>query len=214
MKRIILFVILPLALTACKDDKKNPVTNVRVASEERDLQKTWQSECQLKPVDMITTGIMSLGQASVKSVRVQYRFKGATVQRVNIAYAGADCTQDAWIFEESGQFTLDKAKKTNDGGFNIDMKFEKLKLTIKDENGAKSANAIKLCNRSDWKAGQDADVTANAKDATCYNAQVPRTNANVYRIDNKVLYFGENPANAVQPNQRPSRLSNLKFTPQ
>ncbi len=217
MKKMIMFLILPLALVACKDKaNKNPIANVTEASKEKDLQKTWQTECQLRPIDAVVTGLMSGGQAAVKSMRVQYKFQGANVNRVSALYASADCAQEAYIFNESGEFKIDKSKKTNDGGVHIDMSFKKVLLTIKDDNGAKSANAGKLCGRSDWAPGNEVDVTAAAKDLTCYNIQVPRKNLNVYRIDNNILYLGASPAAAsAKPSDRPATLNfGLKFTPQ
>lgn len=215
MKKLIAILILPLAMTACKDKaNKNPVKNVQEAAKERDLQRTWQTECQLKPIDAVLTGLFSGLEASVKSMRVQYKFEGANVNRVTSVYATTDCAQEAYTFNEEGSFTLNKSQKTNDGGFSIDMKFSKLKLKIADDNGAKAANAISLCGRNDWSAGKEEGVTTNAKDATCYGIQVPRTNYNIYRIEEKnTLYLGTNPTKATQPSDRPATLNRtLKFS--
>lgn len=221
MKKLIpLLIAIPLALVACKDKAdKNPVRNITQATKDRDLQGTWQTGCQATPIDAIISGFMSDFQASVKSARVQYKYEGSNVNRVTLVYNAADCTgAESYIFNESGRFEINDKDKSNDGGKFIDMKYEKVSLTIKDDNGAKVANERKLCGQQGWAVGKEVNVTGNAKDLNCYGVQVPRSNANIYRIDKPagdqkwVLFLGANPAKDAQPNQRPATLNmGLKF---
>lgn len=221
MKKFIVMLVLPLAIVACKDKaNKNPIAYVKQAANDRDLQGTWQSECNLKPIDAIISGFMSAFQASVKSSRTQYKFEGANVNRVTLVYNTADCTgAESYVWNEQGEFkVLDKVQVANVGDAKgIDMKFEKVMLTIKDDNGAKVANDRSLCGVQNWAVGKEQGITANANSANCYGVQVPRTNANIYRIEKPagngkwVLYFGQSPTDAANANERPATLSSVKY---
>jgi len=213
LKKFLLIAVASLMAVACdKDNNNNPIDNVREALEEKDLQnKTFQSECNLEPLDAILTGILTGGQASVKSSRTQYRFVGANITRTTILYAQTDCVGDAFTFNETGAFNVSKNQKTNDGGYFIDINFNKLMLKMDSDVGVQSANAIKLCGASDWAVGQEREVTAQAKDMSCYGATVPRTDLNIYRVDEgNVLYLGTPSKDSNQA--RPTSLSKVKYT--
>ncbi len=205
MKTLAFAFIIPVLLTACKDRRSNPVTQVQEAAKETDLQRTWESDCSTRPIDAVVTGLMSGGQASIKGMRTQYKFTGANVIRKTILFNHADCSGEAYVFEESGDFKIHEDQKTTDGGKAIDMNFHSVKVTISDDVGATAANAISLCRRNNWARGDSVDVTSVAEDATCYNAQVPRTNYNIYRVDGNHLYLGS--SGVVAGNQRPATLN-------
>jgi hypothetical protein len=212
-KLVIILALVPTALTlnACKrGHSKNPVAAVAEASKDKDLQKTFQSECSIEPTTALMTALMSLGQASVKSSRVLYQFTGNNITRTTAFYNTMDCKEDAYIFRERGVFKIDEKQKTNDGGKHIDFDFRTLTLVVHTENGVKAANDTKLCGKSDWSANsKEQDVTKSSKDVSCYGQEVPRKMPNVYRVDAGNLYLG-NPGDKT--GERPATLSNVKFT--
>lgn len=213
MKKILLIAAMSLMAVACGKDK-NPITNGKEAIEDKDLQgKNFESECSIEPLDALLTGILSGGQASVKSSRVAYRFEGANITRTTVLFANLNCDGEAFRYSETGTFNITKNQRTNDGGYFIDIKYNKLMVKIATDVGTVSANAIKLCGAQDWATGQERDVTVQAKNATCYGTVVPRVNNNVYRLDGgKVLYFGT--ASLENGQARPTSLSNVKYVAQ
>ncbi|MGE4130893.1 MAG: hypothetical protein AB7F86_04610 [Bdellovibrionales bacterium] len=194
-----------LAVAGCKD-KHNPVKAAKQAGQERDLQNTFQSECQLKPVDLVITGLFTGGKAVVKSARTLYRFEGNRVTRTTQFFAATNCSAEAGAFIETGVFEINKDIKTNDGGKGIDLKFDKVALKIASPEGAQIANSIKMCDRSDWSAGQEKVVTPQSENTSCYGAKVPRTDANVYRVDNGNLILGSSLKTDRDASSRPSKL--------
>ena len=195
-----------LTVVACnRHSRKNPVAAASEALKDKDLQKTFQSKCEIKGLDAVVTGIMSAGQASVKSSRVLWKFSGNQVTRTTVLFAQADCAQESWVFQETGKFKIDDKARTNDNGRHLDLDMDRLTLIVRDENGAKAANGIKLCNKADWSANsKEQNVTSSSKDVSCYNAQVPRKQFTAYRIDNGVLYMGDA---ADAPSARPASLN-------
>jgi hypothetical protein len=209
MKKIILVSIgaISLSIASCnKNSNNNPVTNAKTAADERDLQgKNFTSSCSLKPVDAIYTGIMTGLAASIKSSLMVYRFDGANITRTTRMFASSDCSGDTAIsFEEDGDFNLHKDQRTNDGGKAIDIDYNALKVTTVTPAGVTAANAISLCGANDWSANSQRDKTAQAQDSSCLGSQMPRHNANVYRVDADTLYLGK--ASDSSSTQRPASL--------
>lgn len=198
---IILALIPGLMITAChRGNKKNPIAAASEASKDKDLQRTWQSECSADLKDQVLTNLLTGFKDSVKSYRVQYEFKGNAVTRSTIMYTQAGCAEDAWIFEESGNFKLGDGKQvTNDGGKKIDLDMRDLTLSVRNAGAANAANAIKLCGKANWaadnKPSNKEKVNQASKGVNCYGAAVPRKVSNVYRIENKnrLLLGGEMP---------------------
>lgn len=209
MRKAICLTVLAIALTACQKNRENdPVLNAKEAGKDRDLQeKTFESGCAIKPIDAIVSGLMTEGKASLKSQVVSYRFEGANVIRNTRLYTSVDCTGDAsLIFEEAGKIDIATEAKTNDGARFIDMEFKTLVAKVGSDKDAQAANEAKLCGVTDWSAGNERDVQNHAKDILCYNAEVPRKVANVYRVDNNVLYLGTLSKGTVLPEDRPTSL--------
>ncbi len=216
MNKFLVLLMLPLALTACKD-KNNPIAQ---PMKDADLQGTWQSTCEVKPLGAVISGFMTEFQASVKAQRVQYKFDANRLQRVTLVYNTADCTgQESYVWNESGVFDVkDKVQVANVGDAKgLDMDFNKVVLTVRDENGLKIANERKLCGRADWAVDKEQPVTANSKEANCYGVPVPRKSANIYRIDKPAgdvrwtISFGADPTTPAAAGQRPATLSPVKF---
>lgn len=218
MKKFLVLVAASLFMAACgdsdDDDNNNPLDNAREAVEDTALQgRTFQSECVLEPLDAILTGILTGGDALVKSSRTQYLFQGANLTRTTLLYTGSDCTGEAFSFRESGTFDINPEQKTADNGSFMDMNFQKLMLRIDSDAGATAANAIKLCGVEDWATGQERDVSGNAENLTCYGAAVPRVSLNVYRIDaGNILLLGS--VSTENGQERPTKLNDVKFTAQ
>lgn len=214
MKKVLLLITMSFLAVACGKDEKNPFTNAKEAIEDKDLQgKNFESECSIEPLDALLTGLLSGGQASVKSSRVAYRFEGANVTRTTVLFANLNCDGEAFRYSETGTFNITKNQRTNDGAYFIDFKYKKLILKMTTDVGVVSANAVKLCGVSDWASNQERDVTAQAKDVSCYGTVVPRENNNVYRLDaGKVLMLGTQSLENGAP--RPASLSNVKYTAQ
>lgn len=194
-----------MALAGChKGHSKNPLKAVKEVTTERRLQKSWQSDCSLKPIAGTVTGALTFGAGSVNSVRSILHFAGDNITRTTIYYSNNDCSNEAARFEEAGSFKIDESKKSNDGGKNIDIEFKNLMLTVVSEEGAKIANAAGLCRKNDWSANSKAqDVTAASADLKCYALKVPRRLENIYRVDNdNTLQTGD-----WDSTGRPSKLS-------
>lgn len=180
-----------LFLSACGQDN-NPVNNVREASADPGLQaKDFHGNCSVKPIDAILTGILTGGDAAIKSARTEYRFVGANMSRKTRLFTTADCTGDtAATFTESGSFEIKSDGKTSDGGTFIDFDLTKLEIVVQSPKGIEVANSINLCGSNTWKQNEQLEVTTKSGDVNCYGAQVPRRVANVYKLENSNLYLG------------------------
>jgi hypothetical protein len=210
LKKLLFVCLASLLVAACGKDRNNdPIANANEASKDRDLQgKNFASSCSIKPLDAVLTGILTGGNAVIKGAKTVYRFDGANVSRTTRLYTTADCSGETAVsFEERGEIDIKKDQKTNDGGKFIDIQYKTLKVSAANDAGATAANSIKLCGASDWAAKQVRDETANSKDMTCYGAQVPRQNANVYRVDANILYLGTQTKASTDASQRPSTLN-------
>ena len=199
-------------LAGCARDRDlNPISNVQEAAKDRDLQRTFLGPCSLAGGEML----QSMGE--IKGERTVFRFEGNNATRETRYYPNADCSGDAgFIMQENGTFTLDKSKKANDGGYNIDFNWKTVKVIVSTEQGAQAANSgLKpLCGLKDWKKAEKAqgrDVTPQAKDASCYNAAVPRRDYNIYRVDAGTLYLGRTSKANNAPNDRPTKLEGTKY---
>lgn len=213
MKKFIVMLAVPLAIVACSKHN-NPIENVKQAAEDRDLQKTFQSDCDRGTLLSTLPSTLASGlQASTKSSRVLMSFKGANIERRTVYYTGINCDgNEAYSFDESGTFTLkDKKDKTNDGGRPIDIQYDRLDVKILSADGEKLANAEGFCNIHDWKSGKSREIKADAKSPSCNFAQIPRLDSNIYRVDAGTLYMGSFDKSAREPNQRPTSLSSMKF---
>lgn len=182
---------------------------MREAAKDPDLQgKNFVSSCQLKPLDAVLTGVLTGGNASIKGAQTVYRFDGANVSRTTRLYTTSDCSGETAIsFEEMGEMKLDPDHRTNDQGKFIDIDYKKVKATAANQAGAEVANAVGLCSAKDWAPKQTRDVTAQAKDMSCYGAQLPRHNSNVYRVDANILYFGSQSKASNDASSRPSTVN-------
>lgn len=210
MKKLILVGLICGLLAACGEDN-DPINDVKEAAKDVDLQgKNFASECQLKPLETILTGILTGGEAAIKSATVIYRFDGGQVARSTRLFISADCTGDTAISTvETGTIHIDPDQKTQDLGKSIDIDFNGLTVTTVTEAGAQAANAIQLCSANDWGPNSERDQTARAKDANCYGAEVPRRVSNIYRVDAGVLYFGPK---IESSSERPAALDmNTKY---
>ena len=209
MKKLLLVSLAALALVACSDDDDNdPITNIRQALEDRDLQgKTFESACMIKPIDAILTGILTGGNASIKSARTQYLFEGANITRTTLLFSDANCTDHALTFEERGTVDIDADQRTNDGGKFIDIDYRSVHADVISDKGLEVANSVKLCGAENWTIDEDKrEVTEQAADRNCYGAEVPRQVANIYRVDADNLYLGTHTEDAVGTSERPTTL--------
>lgn len=214
MKKIVLLLSLPLLLAACgKGKSNNPIKDIARAAEDKDLQGSFQSDCNLKPFDALWSGLATNLGASVKSSRTEFKFEGANITRTTTFYTSADCAGDAYALRETGTFELetDKKKKTNDGGKQIDIKYEMLTANALSDAGREVANATALCGLKDWQTGKDRDVTPQSAQANCYWAKVPRQDYNVYRVDAGRLFLGNDSKAERTPEQRPASLEKTAY---
>lgn len=203
----VLFVAMSVLLVGCNKrhhDKYNPVKNIKEAAKDKDLQEaTFSSECRVKPVGALVSGLFTEGKVAVKGEQVSYRFDGANVLKKTRYFIASDCSGDSvFSFQESGTFKIDKDQKTNDGGHNVDLEFNELKGLPTAEPGVAVANAVKLCGITNWVQGEEKDVRPQSADLNCYAAKVPRKVLNVYRVDDGNLYLGVVTASS----ERPSKL--------
>lgn len=208
MTKILLTAAMALVLGACGRNN-DPGSNVRESFEDPALQnKDFQGKCLTTPIDEIITGLFTGGETSVKSMRTQYRFEGATVMRKTLVYTSLDCSGDiAARFVESGEFDIKPDAKTpTESAVHIDMNFRKVMASVHTAEGQTIANALTLCGGNQWVLGQEVEVTTRAGDLTCYSAQVPRQVANIYLLEGNVLYIGSASKDEVDASGRPSFL--------
>lgn len=197
-----------LVLGAC-DGKNDPIKSIREASADTNLQlKDFSSPCSVKPLGAILSGLLTGGDASIKSSRTEYRFTGSNVTRKSILYESVNCSgETAGTFTESGSFEIIQgANKTADNATQIDMKFTKLDVKVESDAGAEVARAIRLCGIDSWAKNQEAEVTLKASEATCYGTQVPRDVANVYIVQGNQLFLGAESNDSVSPSSRPTSV--------
>lgn len=210
----LLYVFCAMAVLAgcAKDRDLDPVANVSEASKDRDLQKTFNSPCTVAGAEVLQT----LG--TVKGEKTVFRFDGNNITRESRYYAAADCSgEPAFTMQENGTFRIetDRNKDTNDRGRNIDINWKTVKVAINTDDGVKAANSdvAPLCGLKDWKKGGEArDVTAQAKNPTCYNGKVPRQDWNIYRVDAGTLYLGRVSKSENAQKDRPAKLESTKYT--
>jgi len=206
LKALLLIALIPGLMIACeRGHKRNPVAAASEAAKDPDLQKkTWQAECSNELKRAIATGVASGFQAAVKSSRQQFKFSGNNMTLVTTYYIQQNCAEEAWQFEESGTFKIDKDKKSNDGGTNIDFDLRELTLRVISQSGSVAANGINLCDKKDWAANsKKMEVNKPSKNPTCYAAEVPRKIPNIYRIDGDSLVLGSPGATVAE---RPAKL--------
>lgn len=204
-KLTLVLAVAVVALAGCKD-KNNPVKAAEETAKEKDLQHTFQSECQVKPLDTVLTGILTGGKSTIKSSRTLYRFEGNRVTRTTQMFGSSDCSAESAGFIETGTFEINKDIKTSDGGKGIKLKFDKLTVKVASDDGAKIANGMSLCGISDWKPGDEREVTGSSENLTCYSAQVPRTDENIYRVDAGKLMLGSSSTDPKSSSERPDSL--------
>lgn len=214
-KAISLSLVLLLVVSCSKKStNKDPVDNTREALKDTSLQeKTFRGDCQAQPINEIVTGLLTLGEVSVKSQRIQYRFAGANVARITHLYVSRDCSgPEAFTFEESGEIRIHEQNKTADGATFVDFDYKKLELKVSTQEGVIVANAVGVCGMNDWNINNTRDVITKSENRDCYNLRVPRQEFNIYRVDGgKTLYLGM-PAKVNTPESRPSSIkTDLKY---
>ena len=193
MKKLFVFSAAAAMLMAAACDKartSNPITNAAQAAKDPALQgKAFKGKCSDRLITTVFTALAA-GKA-LKSAHATYRFDGANVTRATLLYPETDCKGDvAYTFEEQGVVDIKDADKTKDDARFIDMVFDKVFVVINSDVGVKVANGIKLCEVEDWAMNQRREVTQVAKNKTCYNTELPRTEHNVYRLEDNTLILG------------------------
>lgn len=209
MKRLfILAATVPMfMLAACnKDNGSSPAENVQQAARDPSLQgKTFWSDCQLRPLTAIGTGILT-GQ-SIKSSKTGLLFDGASVIRITQYFSAADCAGEyALTFKETGRFNILQDKKSSDSATFVDINYDILKLAADNAAGVQVANTLGLCGGSDWQAAQERDVTAHSADLKCYNTAVPRLDKNIYKLEGTTLFMGSQQPGFRDSDNRPTML--------
>lgn len=207
MNKMRILLCLPLILVAC-GKSKDPVRNIRTATQDKALQKTWQSECSLRPLEAGLVGVAAGLRGVARGARIQYKFLGANLTRTVIYYTNADCSGDALTLEESGTFRIEGNKRTSDGGRFINMNFKTLKVRAHNEDVVKLANQISLCGLSNWDTSKNREIksTRAAEKLNCINTTVPRSDANIYLIQDETLLLGSPSTGPREPSSRPTSL--------
>jgi hypothetical protein len=210
--------------------KNDPIANIKEAAKDKDLQGTFTSDCQTKPLDASVAaliaayskvapatptsqnsananGTSATSQGIPKTSKVSYSFTGARVKKTTTFYTDEKCQSQAGLYEEDGTIDIDKGHKTNDGGYNINMDFKNLKGNVTNPETANIANTLKVCGVTDWAGNQKLrDVTGHSKDLSCANTPLPRHVANIYRVDAGTLYLGTQTKSANLDKDRPASL--------
>lgn len=206
-KALIAVAALTFAVVGCnKGRDANPISNITEAAKDVHLQnKTFSSVCSTSLGEMAKT----LG--TVKSSRIEYHFVGDNVTHSTVYYQSTNCTgEPAYTFKEIGTFKSDNSKDI-DGGRPIDMNFKNVYVNVSSDAGRDAANSAKLCGVSNWEKGKDTDVTVHSADLTCNNAQLPRSDYNIYRLDGGTLYWGS-VLPVTDEADRPTKLQkNIQF---
>jgi hypothetical protein len=216
LKKLFCLCVSALLVGACSK-RNDPVANAQQAAADKDLQHTFATECTATPLRALGTWAQTLGEAKDAGQKISYKFTGVRVTKKTEVYNTNTCEGDAnYVMTETGTFTThkDPNKKTNDGGYPIDLKIERLLVNIVSDKGAASANAQSLCGIKDWAPNKERDVTGKAKDQACSGAQVPRTVANIYKVDNKRLTLGIDAGKDVPDKSRPASLDKTVYNQQ
>ena len=86
------------------------------------------------------------------------------------------------------------------------MNYVTLNVTVLSAEGVTVANAVHLCNAADWSQNSQRDETGSAQATNCLGSQMPRHDANLYRVDSNTLYLGAQPTSTTTPDERPQSL--------
>jgi hypothetical protein len=190
-------------ISCAKNDNLDPAQNAATAAQDRDLQeKDFASPCMAKPL------------AGVVASKMVYRFQGANMTRTTRYFKTADCSSDTDIsFVEQGVFNLHTDQRTPDGGKAIDIDYKTVTVTTVTAQGVEAANAMGLCGAHDWSQNSQRDESSHAADVNCLNAEMPRHDSNIYRVDAKDLYFGATSDKSTDPSKRPASLdTSVKYS--
>lgn len=208
-----------LLLVAACSKKNDPIQNARVAAKDKDLQAKSFVACENTPLkelgSLFEKGVdMVAGKADPKAAlsashKTTYKFEGANVQRKTETYGQANCQGDpSYTLTESGTFDVNHNNdaKSNDVGYPMDIKLDKLMVKINSDPGAANANKNELCGFKDWSKNQEKTVTDQAE--KCIGGlKLPLDLAARYRVDGKNLQLAGAGLTPTTDKDRPKTLT-------
>ncbi len=183
-----------LAVTACGEKAPhNLVTASQNEARAPALTENWRSNC-------VKSSLFDV------SMLVEYEFAGdAFIERYRY-FSESDCRNDseAANIRYLGRFEVLAAVEP--GG--IDMRYEEAKIQIKNETGRKIVDAVDFCGREEWAIGDEMDLTNAARGVTCPIKSVQQGRFDLFKVENKTLYFGTGylEGDAENPADRPRNL--------
>ncbi len=165
-----------LFLASCGKEVENAKQELKYP----ELTKTWSSPC----------GSAQLLNLSSKSF---LQFAGTEYREMYELYSNSQCTQAIAALKYTGSYEVagDSAKLV--GGKQLNIKYLEAKITPLNEEGKKALETANFCNRGTWEINKEVTVTAEAGGAlNCPIRKLPRNEFNLYKIEDNVLYLGEN----------------------
>lgn len=216
-----------LMLVAACSKKNDPIQNARVAAKDKDLQAKSFVACDNTPLkefgSLLDKGIEvvkgkldpnaadpnAAKAALTASHKTTYKFEGANVHRITETYGQANCKGDPnYTITEGGTFDLNHNPdaKSNDNGYPIDFKIDKLTVKINTDPGAANANNNELCGAKDWAKNKEKEVTTQTE--KCIGGlKLPLDLAARYRVDGKNLQLAGAGWTSTTDKDRPKTLT-------
>ena len=154
-----------------------------------EVMNTWESECK-------GSTILDL------SGRTYVRFAGAKLLQVHELYKNSDCTEPVARIKYHGEFEV--KEEQGDGVRQINLNYKEAKAIASHEDGRKAMNLVGFCGSRNWELNQERDVSGESRDLNCNLKKIPVVEQNLFKVDDKVIYFGATPAIGNGTEQRPS----------
>lgn len=169
--------VLALGLSACSDDAKNAVHNIKEGS---DLQGSFNDTC-------------SSSKIANTSEIIRLNFEGNSYTRSQIFYGEAGCKNEIGRIEYKGEFLVGKdiVDGENQGG-TLDLDVAEAKVIVTSDTLAKTLNLLNYCSHRDYAAGKEVVLTGRQTAGLCPIENMPAKLYTSYRIErDNYLYLSD-----------------------
>ena len=159
------------------------------------LEGQWEGKC------------LKFDQGYAKTVST---VSGANVVSSEEIFMDKACNQSAAVVKIAATYQEGAESKVVKGATEIDSTLSKISFTATDERVAGYFNSVQFCGFSDWKAGEEKDITA----LTCEQTQMPKSGDryyNIYSVNESTLMMGKTTQefDASSPEKRPQELDTV-----
>ena len=193
---VFMFAVAALSATAfsaaCSKHDASPAPAEKVQTQSaQDLQGSWKSTCS-------DAQLFGLSESSSLTV------DGSKATQVTSTSAQGDCASTAVEVTQMATLT----PTTVNGMNHVDITVTSAKVKPLNETGVGILNLASFCGMTDWKVGEERDITQQSGGGRCY-PKLPKTYYNVYGIEDGKLYFGSGDIN--HPEYRPTILNRQRM---